>query len=82
MRQDAHEQLKMRNQPSKEGFKQKEKITTSYLPFITWCHHTPMMKVTSQVSGHYLKKFSFNLAIHINKETNMFGLQLCLIQPD
>jgi len=32
---------------SKETFKQEEKITTSHLPFITWCHHAPIMKVTS-----------------------------------
>jgi hypothetical protein len=35
------------NSSSKESFKQEEKTTTTYLPFITWCHHAPMMKVTS-----------------------------------
>jgi len=35
------------NSSSKERFKQEEKTTTSHLSFITWCHHTPMMKVTS-----------------------------------
>ena len=35
------------NNSSKESFKHEEKITTSYLPFITGCHHAPMMKVTS-----------------------------------
>jgi hypothetical protein len=35
------------NSSSKESFKQEGKITTSHLPFITWCHHAPMMKVTS-----------------------------------
>ena len=35
------------NSPSKESFKQEEKTTTSHRPFITWCHHTPMMKITS-----------------------------------
>jgi hypothetical protein len=37
---------KLMNNSSKENFKQEEK-TTSHLPLITWCHHTPMMKVTS-----------------------------------
>jgi hypothetical protein len=35
------------NSSSKESFKQEEKITTSHLPFITGCHHTPIMNVTS-----------------------------------
>jgi uncharacterized membrane protein YgaE (UPF0421/DUF939 family) len=35
------------NSSSKESFKQKEKITTTHLPFITECDHTPIMKVTS-----------------------------------
>jgi hypothetical protein len=35
------------NSSSKESFKQEEKTTISHLPFITWCHHTPIMKVTS-----------------------------------
>ena len=35
------------NSSSKGTFKQEEKITTSHLPFITWCHHAPIMKVTS-----------------------------------
>ena len=35
------------NSSSKGTFKQEEKTTTSHLPFITWCHHAPMMKVTS-----------------------------------
>jgi hypothetical protein len=35
------------NSSSKETFKQEEKTTTSHLPFITWCHHALIMKVTS-----------------------------------
>jgi hypothetical protein len=35
------------NSSSIESFKQEEKATTSHLPFITWCHHAPIMKVTS-----------------------------------
>ena len=35
------------NNSSKETFKQEEKTTTSHLPFVTWCHHAPIMKVTS-----------------------------------
>lgn len=35
------------NSSSKESFKQEEKTATSHLPFVTWCHHTSMMKVTS-----------------------------------
>ena len=35
------------NSSSKETFKQEEKTTTSHLPFITWFHHAPIMKVTS-----------------------------------
>ena len=35
------------NSSSQESFKHEEKITTSHLPFIIGCHHTPMMKVTS-----------------------------------
>jgi len=35
------------NSSSKESFKQEEKTTTSHLPFITWCHSAPIMKVTS-----------------------------------
>jgi hypothetical protein len=34
------------NSSSKESFKQEEKVTTTHLPFITWCHHASMMKVT------------------------------------
>jgi hypothetical protein len=32
---------------SKENFKKEEKTTTSHIPFITWCHHAPIIKVTS-----------------------------------
>ena len=32
---------------SKESFKEEEKTTISHRPFITWCHHAPIMKVTS-----------------------------------
>jgi hypothetical protein len=35
------------NSSGKESFKKEEKTTTSHLPFITWCHHAPIMKVTS-----------------------------------
>ena len=35
------------NSSSKESFKQEEMTTISHLPFITWCHHDPIMKVTS-----------------------------------
>jgi hypothetical protein len=35
------------NSSSQKSFKQEEKTTTSHLPFITWCHHAPIMKVTS-----------------------------------
>ena len=35
------------NSSSKESFEQEEKTTKSYLSFITWCHHAPIMKVTS-----------------------------------
>jgi hypothetical protein len=35
------------NNSSKENFKKKEKTNTSHLPFITWCHHALIMKVTS-----------------------------------
>jgi hypothetical protein len=35
------------NNSSKDNFKKKEKTTTSHLPFITWCHHALIMKVTS-----------------------------------
>ena len=35
------------NNSSKESFKQEEKTTTSHLPFITWCHHASIIKVTS-----------------------------------
>ena len=38
---------KLMNSSSKESFKQEEKTTTSHLPLITWCHHTPMKKVIS-----------------------------------
>jgi hypothetical protein len=34
------------NSSSKESFKNEGK-TTSHLSFITWCHHAPIMKVTS-----------------------------------
>jgi hypothetical protein len=34
------------NSSSKESFKHKEKQPQSST-FITWCHHAPMMKVTS-----------------------------------
>jgi hypothetical protein len=35
------------NNTSKESFEHEEKITISHLPFVTWCHHTLKMKVTS-----------------------------------
>jgi hypothetical protein len=35
------------NSSSKKSFKQEQKTTISHLPFITWCHHAPIMKVTS-----------------------------------
>ena len=70
------------NSSSKESFKQDEKTTTSHLPSITWCHHTPMIKVTSKGKWSLFKKLFFDIGIHINKETNMFELKLCLIQPD
>jgi hypothetical protein len=34
------------NSSSKERFKYEEKTAETHLPFITWCHHAPMMKVT------------------------------------
>ena len=43
------------NSSSKESFKQEEKTTTSHLPLITWCHHTPMMKVNLMVNGNILR---------------------------
>jgi hypothetical protein len=76
VRQDAHEQLKMQSKPSKGSFKQEEKTTTSRLPFI----------IVSSRSNNYLKvsghRFSLDLGMHINKDTNMFELQLFLIQPN
>jgi hypothetical protein len=40
----------------------------------------------SSHSNNYLKKsghrFPLNLGMHINEDTNMFELQLCLIQPN
>jgi hypothetical protein len=48
MRKECHMGDKMlMNSSSKESFKQEEKTTISHLPFITWCHHAPKMKVTS-----------------------------------
>jgi hypothetical protein len=43
---DIEDKMLMNNS-SKESFMLEEKTTTSHLPFITWCHHTPIMKVTS-----------------------------------
>jgi hypothetical protein len=40
------------------------------------------MKVTSRGKQSSFKKFFLDSGIHINKELNMFELQLCLIQPD
>ena len=57
MRQDAHEQLKLQ-----------EITTTSHLPFITWCHHAPMMKATFQGKWSLFKKLPFDLGIHIKKK--------------
>ena len=31
----------------RKNFKQKGKTITSHLPFVIWCHHAPMTKVTS-----------------------------------
>jgi hypothetical protein len=64
-----------------QSFKKEERTTTRHLPFITWCHHAPMMKVTTQGKWSLFKSFSLILSMHINKETNMFELQPYLIQP-
>ena len=66
------------NSSSKESFKQEEKTTISHLPSITWCHYTTLLKVASEGKWSLFKKLPFDLGIHINKETNMFELQLCL----
>jgi hypothetical protein len=47
-----------------------------------WFHHAPMIKVTSQAEWSFLKKLFLDSSMHINEESNIFGSQTYLIQPD
>jgi hypothetical protein len=63
MNRSSCEASRTRKTSSKKG-----RTITSHLPFVTWCHHAPMTKVTSKGKWSLLKKFFLDAGMHIIKE--------------